>query len=288
MASREKDPLTGVETTGHEWDGIRELDNPLPRWWLILFYASIAWAVVYWVLMPAWPLWNDYTKGVRGHSDRAAVVGELSDLRAQRAPMFERLEQAGLQGVQSDPALLEFAIEAGKSAFGDNCATCHGAGGQGAKGYPNLNDDIWLWDGTLSGIRHTLDVGVRSEHAETRFSMMPAFGRDKLLAAGEIRDVTQHVLNVSGQDANASQAARGAVVFATNCASCHGADAKGDPAQGAPNLTDSEWLFGGTAEDIASQIHTGRGGVMPTWAERLDPATLDTLAVYVHSLGGGK
>lgn len=288
MASREKDPLTGVETTGHEWDGIRELDNPLPRWWLILFYASIAWAVVYWILMPAWPLWNSYTKGVRGHSDRAAVVGELTDLRAQRAPMFAKLEQAGLEGVSSDPALLEFALEAGKSAFGDNCATCHGSGGQGAKGYPNLNDDVWLWDGTLAGIRHTLDVGVRSEHANTRFSMMPAYGRDKLLPAGEIRDVTQYVLKISGQTADAAAAGRGAVVFATNCASCHGVEAKGDPAQGAPNLTDNEWLFGGTQADIASQIHNGRGGVMPTWAERLDPATLDTLAIYVHSLGGGR
>jgi cytochrome c oxidase cbb3-type subunit III len=285
---KEKDELTGVETTGHEWDGIRELNNPLPRWWLILLWASIAWAVVYWILMPAWPLWNSYTPGIRGHSDRRNVAAEVSALQQARAPMFAQLEAAGIEAAMKDEALLEFAMQAGRSAFGDNCATCHGAGGQGAKGYPALVDDVWLWGGTLKDIRHTLDVGIRSTHDDTRFSQMPAYGRDELLKPAEIADVAQYVVRLSGRQADAGAAARGAVVFATNCASCHGADGKGDRTQGAPNLTDADWLYGGTVQDITYQIQEGRGGVMPSWQARLSKPTLDALAIYVHSLGGGE
>lgn len=288
MAKREVDDVSGVETTGHEWDGIRELDNPLPRWWVLVFYATIVWAVAYWVAMPAWPLWNSYTTGLRGHSDRANVATELTGLQTARAPMFAQLDATPLAQVGSNPDLLQFSMEAGKAVFNDNCSTCHGAGGQGAKGYPSLVDDVWLWDGTVDGIHTTLQHGIRSGKDEARFSMMPAYGRDGMLQAAQISDLTEFVWSLSHtQEVNRPAAARGAELFATNCVSCHGAQAKGDPTFGAPNLTDAEWLYGPTKADISGQIHEGRGGVMPAFSDRLSPSQIRAVAVYVHSLGGG-
>jgi cytochrome c oxidase cbb3-type subunit III len=288
MADRKKDDVTGVETTGHEWDGITELDNPLPRWWVQIFYATIAWSVIYWVLMPAWPVPGGHTPGVLGKSDRAAVVTEVGALQATRAPMFKQLQATPLDQVRNNPDLLQFAQEAGRSAFADNCATCHGAGGQGAKGYPNLADDVWIWDGSVAGIKQTINYGVRNAHPDTRYSQMPSYGRDKLLEPAQIDQLVEHVVALSGRPADRTKAAAGAALFATNCVSCHGVDAKGDRAQGAPNLTDREWLYGGERTEIRNQIYWGRGGVMSAWSQRLEPATIDALSVYVHSLGGGE
>jgi cytochrome c oxidase cbb3-type subunit III len=282
-----KDDITGVETTGHSWDGITELNNPLPRWWVLTFYACIAWAVVYWIAMPAWPTLSGHTKGLLGMSDRKQVDQEVAKLVSSRAPQFAQLHATPIEMVSKNKELFQFAQESGRVAFAQNCSTCHGAGGQGAKGYPSLVDDVWLWDGSIQGIRSTLQTGIRSEHPEARFSQMPSYGRDKLLEPQQIADVTQYVLTLSRQPADAKAAARGAQVFATNCVACHGAEGKGDQTQGAPNLTDQEWLYGGTAQEITTQLNLGRGGVMPTMSQRLDPATLDALAVYVHSLGGG-
>ncbi|MDZ4870449.1 MAG: cytochrome-c oxidase, cbb3-type subunit III [Alphaproteobacteria bacterium] len=289
MAKRnEIDKATGTETTGHEWDGIKELNTPLPRWWLWVFYATIVWAVGYWVLYPAWPMVTGYTQGVLNHSQRADVAQAVTEMKTQRAVQGKQLQGATLQQIEADPNLLQFAREAGKSAFGDNCATCHGSGAQGFKGYPNLNDDIWLWGGTLDDIRHTIQVGVRSAHPEARVSQMPAYGRDALLEKNQIGDLTQYVLKLSGQKANAAAAARAEPVFKEQCAACHGDDGRGKREFGSPNLTDREWLYGGSADEIRTQIEQGRGGVMPTWGTRLDAMTVDALAVYVHSLGGGE
>lgn len=285
---REKDDISGIGTTGHEWDGIKELDNPLPRWWLWIFYASIVWSIGYWVVMPAWPLITDYTRGVIGHSQRVNVMNDLADLKAARAGLGEKLSSASLASIEADPELQQAALAWGKSAFGDNCATCHGAGGQGAKGYPNLNDDIWLWGGTLDDIRHTITVGIRSPHPETRSSQMPAFGRDGILPDAEIRDLAEHVLAFSGHATDAEAAARATESFANNCAACHGDDGKGKLEFGAPDLTDGDWLYGGDKKTIVETITNARAGVMPTWAGRLDAPTINALAVYVHSLGGGK
>lgn len=289
---RAVDDVSGTETTGHEWDGIRELDTPLPRWWLYLFYACIAIAVVYWVLMPAWPLPNGYTPGVLGFSDRANVARELDALKAARSASFQRLGHSSYDQIVADPQLAEFARAAGESAFGDNCATCHGQGGAGAPGYPNLADDVWLWDGTLGGIEHTIKVGVRSEHPDARFSAMPAYGRDGLLPASAIADVTEYVIAGSPLsrkiEVNRAAAARGAEVYQTQCAGCHGASGAGDRTFGAPSLRDDVWLYGGSRAEIRKQIELGRGGVMPTWEKRLDPALVRALAVYVFSLGGGE
>ena len=287
-AHREKDDVSGVDTTGHEWDGIKELDNPLPRWWLWIFYASIVWSIGYWVVMPAWPLLTDYTRGVIGHSQRLNIIADMDALKGARAGLGEKLQAASLETIEADPELQQAALAWGRSAFGDNCATCHGSGGQGAKGYPNLNDDIWLWGGTLDEIRHTLIVGVRSAHPETRMSQMPAFGRDQILNREEISDLAQHVLAFSGRATDAEAAARATEAFANNCAACHGEAGKGNKEFGAPDLTDGEWLYGGDRETIVDTITNARAGVMPTWEGRLDPPTINALAVYVHALGGGK
>ena len=289
----EIDEVSGVETTGHTWDGIKELNNPLPRWWLYIFYASIVWAVVYMVLMPAIPALPGTgmtnTLGIRGHSDRALVADDIAQLTTQRADGSAKLLTATLSEIETDMNLQQFALAMGESAFGDNCATCHGAGGRGAKGYPMLADDVWLWDGTLSGIETTLRHGIRhDEDPDTRNSAMPAFGRDGLLTPREIDDLVQFVLVRSGREGDAAAANRAAPVFAQQCTSCHGADGKGDRTLGAPNLTDQEWVFGSEPRDIHQSIYNARNAHMPAWQGRLDEATIKALAVYVHSLGGGE
>ncbi len=289
---RDVDHVTGVETTGHSWDGIKELNNPLPRWWLWIFYATIAWAVVYWILMPAipgLPGMAGATTGVRGHSDRALLAEDLADLQDGRAPFFDRILAAdSLTTVLDNPELRTFAMAAGESAFGDNCATCHGENGAGLKGYPSLQDDDWLWGGTLVDIRHTLEVGIRAGHQDTRLSIMPAYGRDGLLSTAEIADLTEYVLDLAGREADPQAVERARPTFEIQCAACHMESGKGDRTQGAPNLTDAIWLYGDTRADITRTIHRGPYGVMPHWSERLDPATLDALTVYVHTLGGGE
>ncbi len=289
---RERDHISGTETTGHEWDGVKELDTPLPRWWLYIFYATIVISIVYWVLMPAWPLANGFTRGMLNWSDRANVAADVQFLRDARAPLFRRLADASVSDIAADPDLQQFARAAGASVFGDNCRTCHGAGGAGAPGFPVLADDVWIWGGTMADIEQTLRVGIRASHPETRMSAMPAFGRDGLLSAREIGDVTEYVVSISSArqrlEPNMAAAARGAVVYAAQCGICHGPSGAGDRTQGAPSLNDDIWLYGGSREEIRTQIELGRGGVMPSWEARLDAGTLRALAYYVHDLGGGE
>jgi cytochrome c oxidase cbb3-type subunit III len=285
---REVDEPTGVETTGHDWDGIRELDNPLPRWWLWIFYASIVWAFAYWVLMPAWPGVSGYTRGIRGQSDRADVSHELSALKTVRGIQAARLQNASLGEIERDPGLQSVAFSVGQSVFGDNCATCHGVGGTGSKGYANLRDDVWLWGGSLDEIKHTITVGVRSSAPDTRNTKMPAFGRDEMLSGRQVNDLTEYVVALSGRRADDAALARVRQTFADQCASCHGADGKGNQAKGAPNLTDREWLYGSDRQAIYEQIWNGRGGVMPTWGTRFDEPTLKALAVYIHANAAGQ
>lgn len=287
MSERERDDHSGVETTGHEWDGIKELDNPLPRWWLWVFYASIAVSIVYWVLMPAWPGLKGYTPGLMKQSDRVDVVEQLNALQAQRSQGEALLMAASLEQIERNPELQAHALAVGQSVFGDNCATCHGVGGGGAKGYPNLRDDVWLWGGSLAEIEQTIRIGVRSAHPETRFSMMPAFGRDGMLTNAQIADVSEYVVALSGRESDAASAGRGQQIYADNCVACHGSTGQGDRAQGAPDLTDREWLYGSDREAIRGQIHNGRNGVMPTWEGRFSPAVIKALAVYVHVNAGG-
>lgn len=292
MADRERDAISGTETTGHEWDGVKELDTPLPRWWLYIFYACILASIIYWVLMPAWPIGNGYTKGVLGFSDRNNVAADVGSLRSARAPMYERLASASAADIAADQGLQEFARAAGESVFGDYCRTCHGAGGAGAPGYPVLADDVWIWGGSLAEIEHTLRVGIRSDHPETRMSLMPAYGRDALLTPQQIADVTEHVIAISAArtrlEPNSAAATRGAVIYQEQCAVCHGATGAGDRTVGAPSLNDDLWLYGGSRAEIRRQIELGRGGVMPAWEARFDTGTLRALAYYVHEMGGGE
>ncbi len=287
--ARQIDKITGTATTGHEWDGLRELNTPLPRWWLWLFYATIAWAVGYWVVYPAWPVIANSTQGVFGWHSRAAVETDLADLKALRGPMVSKLAAASVAEIVADPQLLDFARAQGRVAFADNCAPCHGAGGGGAKGYPNLNDDDWLWGGKLADIETTIRHGARSGDEKGHQGNMPAFGRDNILKANEISAVADYARSLSGLPAEKGvDLALGKKLFADNCAACHGPDGKGNREVGAPNLTDKIWLYGSDKQTVVQGIVNGRGGVMPNWQSRLDESTIKSLIVYVWTFGGGE
>jgi cytochrome c oxidase cbb3-type subunit 3 len=286
---QEVDTLTGTATTGHEWDGLHELNTPLPRWWLWIFYATIIWAIGYWIVYPAWPLVFSYTTGISGWHAREAVVSDLAALQAIRGPLVQKIAAASLQEIASDDQLLAFARAQARPIFGENCAPCHGSGGAGSKGYPNLNDDEWLWGGKLDDIATTIRHGVRSTDPKTRTGSMPAFGRDGMMKRAEIETVADYTRSIAGLpvDPRADLAA-GKKIFADNCATCHGAEGKGNRELGAPNLTDAIWLYGSDKASIIDGLWNGRGAVMPAWTERLDDSTIKALAVYVHSLGGGE
>jgi len=283
------DQISGTATTGHQWDGIKELNTPLPRWWVICFYLTIVWAFGYWIVYPAWPMLTSHTTGLFGYSTRGDVAVELANLEKIRGDKMVKLGAASLAEIEKDPALLALARARGKTVFGDNCAPCHGSGGAGAKGYPNLNDDEWLWGGSLDQILQTIQFGVRSGHAKAHESAMLAFGKEGVLKKEQIVTAANYVRSLSGlPTAKGFNAAEGAKMFADNCASCHGDAGKGNQELGAPDLTDKIWLYGSDEATLIETIGNGRAGVMPAWVERLDPATIKALAVYVHSLGGGK
>jgi cytochrome c oxidase cbb3-type subunit 3 len=285
----EVDQVTGVATTGHVWDGIRELNTPLPRWWLWLFYITIVWSVGYWIVYPSWPLVSSYTTGTFNWHSRDAVQADLAELQSQRGPMVARLRAASLQEIATEQTLLDFARAVAKPAFGENCAPCHGAGAAGAKGYPNLNDDDWLWGGKLDDIALTIRNGVRTAVAKDRAGAMPAFGRDGILKPADIDAVADYVRSLAGLPVDPkADLAHGKQVFGDACASCHGADGKGKRDLGAPNLTDAIWVYGPDKATIVQGLWNGRGGMMPAWAGRLDDVTIKALAVYVHTLGGGE
>ncbi len=287
--NKEIDEVTGVETTGHVWDGdLKELNKPLPKWWLYTLYATIIWSIGYWILYPAWPTQNGYTPGVLGYTSRIDVMQQVADAKKAQSSMREKLAATELAEVRNDSELLRYAMAGGKAAFGDNCAPCHGTGAQGFKGYPNLNDDDWIWGGKISDIHQTILYGVRSTHDETRVSDMPRFGLDEILDKNQINDTAEYVMSLSGTAGDAEAAERGKKLFAEQCVACHGENGKGNQELGAPNLTDSISLFGSDKSDIVETIKTGRGGRMPPWADRLDAVTVKSLAVYVHSLGGGQ
>lgn len=285
---REIDEVTGVETTGHEWDGVKELNKPLPRWWLLTFYATIIWGIGYMIAYPAWPTLSSYTKGVLGYSQRQAVASDVMAAGQAQGAMRELLAKTPIADIRRNPDLFAFASTAGNAAFQTNCAPCHGRGATGFIGYPNLNDDDWIWGGALADIEKTILYGIRSGHKQTRTGKMPRYGIDKLLTDAQINDAAEHVLSLSQRSTDAAAAGRGAAIYKEQCAACHGDSAKGKINEGSPNLTDGIWLFGGSKEAIVESIRTGRGSAMPAWVDRLDPMTIKALAIYVHSRGGGQ
>ena len=284
---KEVDALTGTATTGHSWDGIRELNTPLPRWWLWSFYLTIVWAIGYWVVYPAWPMVTDATKGLFGYNSRAAIVEDIAALHAMRGPMMQQLASASTAEIAASPQLIDFARAQGRVAFADNCAPCHGAGGGGAKGYPNLNDDDWLWGGTLADIEKTIRYGVRSGNDNGHMGNMPPF--TGVLKPAEVSAVADYARSLSGLSTEPGVDLKlGQKVFADNCAVCHGEAGKGNREVGAPNLTDKIWLYGSDKATIVQGIQAGRGGVMPVWEGRLSEPVIKALAVYVYGFGGGE
>ncbi len=286
---KEIDQITGIETTGHEWDGVKELNNPLPNWWRWILYATIVWSFGYWIFYPAIPLVNDYTRGVFGYSSRANVATELSAAKVAQAANIAKLSDASLEEIRTDSDLLEFALAGGRSAFNVNCSQCHGSGAQGFAGYPNLNDDEWIWGGSMEEIQYTITHGVRNEtDDDAHVSDMPAFLRDEILSKDDISDVAAYVLKLSGQEHDQAMSFRGNIIYAENCVACHGEDGSGDSAVGAPALNNGIWLYGGDHDTVVETISNSRGGVMPAWGQILDATTVKQLSVYVHSLGGGQ
>ncbi|MCK0068270.1 cytochrome-c oxidase, cbb3-type subunit III [Kordiimonas laminariae] len=282
------DELSGIETTGHSWDGIKELNTPSPRWWLIIFIVSCVWAVGYWFYYPAWPTLTGNgerggTEGTAGWTQYKQLEEQQAEIVARKAAYQSRFDAADFSTIQNDEELYAFAIAGGKSAFKDNCATCHGTGGAGGPGYPNLNDDDWIWGGTIEDIQQTLQYGIRGNHDETRFNEMPAYA--DILDAEDIEAVADYVVAKAAGNALPE---RGAVVFEENCAACHGEDAKGLRELGGPNLADAIWLYADDRNAIVSQIRKPKHGIMPAWEGRLSPSTIRQLTIYVHSLGGGE
>jgi cytochrome c oxidase cbb3-type subunit 3 len=287
--SEEIDSVSGTATTGHQWDDIKELNTPLPRWWVIAFYLTIIWAIGYWILYPAWPLLRSNTTGLLGYSTRANLAVELANLDTLRGEKMAALATASLADIEKDPNLLALARARGRTVFGDNCAPCHGTGATGSKGFPNLNDDDWLWGGSLDQIMQTIRFGARSGNAKGHEGNMLAFGKDGTLKPEQIVTVASYVRALSKlPTAPGYNAAEGAKIFTENCVACHGENGKGNPDVGSKDLTANIWLYGGDEATIIETITNGRGGVMPAWDGRLDPVTLKAMAVYVHSLGGGK
>lgn len=284
------DKTDSVPTTGHEWDGIQEFDNPMPKWWLYTFYACIIWGIGYAIAMPAWPLISSATPGVLGYSTRQNAHAEIAAQELANAGKNTELETTDLISISEDRELMSYAKNAGASVFRTWCAQCHGSGAAGvqANGYPNLLDDDWLWGGDEDAIYQTIAHGVRNDIDEdARFSEMPNFG--EFLEANEIDAVTNFVISLSGGTApNSDSISFGSEIYAENCSACHGEAGQGDRDQGAPKLDDAIWLFGGSFDEIKAQITKSRNGVMPTWQGRLTEAEMRAVALYVHSLGGGE
>lgn len=289
MSNKRVDEPTGVETVGHEWDGIEELNNPLPRWWVTVLGMTVVFALGYVAVYPAIPLGNAGSPGLWGWTSRGALAQDTARAEAERLPMLNAIGAAGFDAIMADHKLLDFAKAGGRAAFKQNCAQCHGSDGSGSNGYPNLKDSDWLWGGDLAAIQTTIQHGVRAPgESQTRTSLMPSFGADGILQPAQINDVAAHVRALSGAGPKDAAAARGAPLFAANCAVCHGADGTGSRQVGAPNLADQVWLYGGRPGQVVASITTAHAGVMPAWQSKLDPVTIKMLAVYVHSLGGGE
>ncbi|MDO9638879.1 MAG: cytochrome-c oxidase, cbb3-type subunit III [Pseudotabrizicola sp.] len=285
MSVEERDPVSGYLTTGHDWNGIKELNSPVPRIVLAFMVVTHLYALVAWFLLPTWPLGQSFTKGLLGIDQKTAVAADLAAANAARAGWTDALATLEFDAIRADPDLMARALATARPLYGQNCQACHGAGGIGGPGFPRLNDDIWLWGGTADEISTTLRVGINAAHPDTHFAQMPAFGRDELLTRAEILVLTDYVQTL-GNGVISADPAEGAVLFQTNCAACHGEDARGVEASGAPNLTDADRVYGGDAASIRQTLIAGRQGQMPSWQSRLSEAEIRAMALYVEGLAG--
>ncbi|WIM11945.1 cytochrome-c oxidase, cbb3-type subunit III [Enhydrobacter sp.] len=287
MAKDERDSHTGYLTTGHEWNGITELNTPVPRVIFFFLISTVLFSLGYWVLMPTWPLGTTFTKGILGADQRAAVSESLKQAALDRATWTNLIEKESYARIQADPQLMEMVRTTGRTLFGDNCAACHGREAKGGKGFPNLTTNAWLWGGSPEAMAETIRVGINSSHPDSRVSQMPAFGRDRILERPDMENVLAYVLSLSksaASDVPAGKVSSGKALFASNCASCHGDDARGKTDVGAPDLTDAVWIYGGDAASVYTTIWGGRQGHMPTWEARLSPTDRKILALYLIDL----
>lgn len=278
MSVKDRDPVTGHQVTGHEWNGITELNTPVPKVVWLAIAATVIWALIMWVLMPTWPLINSYSKGLLNVDQRDQVEASIQAAQKSRADWVAQIEAAEPEDILADPELLAIARNVGHQLFGDNCAACHGQDAGGGPGFPSLTDHAWLWGGQAGTIQETLRVGINAQHPDTRVAQMLAFGRDGILSRDDIRAVVTHVQSLSGQ---AKPDAHGAEVFADNCISCHQQDGTGSTELGAPDLTDDFWIYGGDKKAIFKTVFDGRNGVMPAWEDRLSPADRKILTAYI-------
>lgn len=282
MSIEEHDPHTGYKLTGHEWNGITELNTPVPRPVYFFLAAAFVVSVVYWILMPAWPTGVSYTKGLLGFDQRKAVETSLQRANSDRQAWATEIEHKSFAEVMANPRLMTIVRESGHQLFGDNCAACHGGDAHGQTGYPNLRDNVWLWGGAPDRVAETIRIGVNSGHEGSRVSEMTAFGRDGFLSTGDIRDVVAYVRGLSGLAASSEPSAKhGAEIFTANCVTCHGEHGQGDMSRGIPNLTDADWLYGSSEDAVYQSVWGGRQGHMPTWGERLSPLDQRILVLYL-------
>jgi cytochrome c oxidase cbb3-type subunit 3 len=285
----EKDVISGQDTTGHEWDGVKELNTPLPKWWLYVFFATILWAFGMFVLYPAIPYGTGHTKGLLGYSSRKSVDADVAKLVAQRKTEMDKIGAMSFDAIKADPALMEVALTSGRITFAENCQPCHGPGGGGNSGYPALAAGAWIWGGTLGDIQQTVTHGVRSADPDARQSAMPHFGADGILKPAEVQQVADYVwATFYGHATQGQDVSAGAKLFADNCVVCHGDKGQGNREVGAPKLASQVHLYGNSEATILNQVTLPRQGVMPNWGARLDPATIKAVTLYVHSLGGGE
>lgn len=291
MADATRDPVTGTQTTGHEWNGIEELDTPIPR--VVLFFLAVTtlFAIGYWLLMPAWPLGVTYTKGLLGIDQRQVVAEQVRDAAAERASWTARIDKASFAEIAADPRLMRHVRDTGRTLFEDNCAVCHGVQGKGGPGFPNLAAGSWLWGGSPEAIAETIRVGINGTAKDTRTGQMMAFGRDGILQREQVLAVASYVRSLSGQALSEAEQVRlpaGKEVYTANCVACHGENAKGQHDLGAPDLTDANWIYGGDLQSVVNSIHGGRQGHMPSWEGRLSPTYIKLLTLYVGTLGEAK
>ena len=290
METVKHDPVTGQATTGHEWNGIEELDTPVPKVVVASLVVTTIFAIICWVLYPTFPLGRTYTKGLTGFDQRNEVTMQVAKADAARAVAWTaQVETMAYADIEADPDLLLPAKEAGRTLFDDNCAACHGVNATGGPGFPDLSAKAWLWGGEPETIEETIRVGINSTHDDTRVSQMMAFGRDGILDREQIGNVVVYVRSLSGAlpaEGSAERIEAGSQVFAENCVACHGDDAKGNHDLGAPNLTDASWIYGGDAQSVYSSVYSGRQGHMPHWGDRLSPLQIKLLTLYVHTLEG--
>lgn len=283
----EKDAISGQETTGHEWDGLKELNTPLPRWWLLTFYACIAFAAGMFILYPGIPYGPGYFRGLLGYSQRARVDADVRKLAAQRSSYMDKIASLSFADIRDDKQLSSMAATSGRIAFAENCKPCHGAGGGGNLGYPALAAGAWIWGGKLEDIQYTLTYGIRNGHENARDSQMPQFGADGLLTPEQIQQTADYVMTLYGEKSEKDLSA-GKQLFADNCAACHGEAGQGNRELGAPRLAGHVHLHGDTRDQVVAQITKPALGVMPNWNTRLDAGTIKSLTLYVHGLGGGE